>query len=167
MLVHLYTDDMQVYMSFKPSVPGDKISYKTRIERCIKEIRTWMRTSLLKVNDNKTEFLMLGTDQQLWKSGKMTIVIGSDEINPTDFVLNLGFYFDKWMKNLVHVKKLTSYAYLMLKQIIRVCHKINFSTAKILVQTLVLSWVDYCNSLLLGMSQYNLKKLQRIQHMGT
>ena len=29
---------------------------------------------------------MLGTDQQLWKSGKMTIVIGSDEINPTDFV---------------------------------------------------------------------------------
>ena len=39
-LVHLYTDDMQVYMSFKPSVPGDKTSCKTRIERCIKEIRT-------------------------------------------------------------------------------------------------------------------------------
>ena len=38
-LVHLYTDDMQVYMSFKPSVPGDKIPCKTRIERCIKEIR--------------------------------------------------------------------------------------------------------------------------------
>ena len=66
-LVHLYADDMQVYMSFKPSVPGDKISCKTRIERCIKEIRTWMRTNLLKLNDDKTEFLMLGTDQQLWK----------------------------------------------------------------------------------------------------
>ena len=152
-------------MSFKPSVPGDKISCKTRIERCIKEIRTWMRTNLLKLNDDKTEFLMLGTDQQLQKSGKMTIVIGLDEINPTDFVWNSGFYFDKWMKNLVHVNKLTSYAYLMLKQIVRVCHKINFSTAKILVQTLVLSWVDYCNSLLLGTSQYNLKKLQRIQNM--
>ena len=165
-LVHLYADDMQVYMSFKPSVPGDKISCKTRIERCIKEIRTWMRTNLLKLNDDKMEFLMQGTDQQLWKSGKMAIVIGSDEINPTDFVQNLGFYFDKWMKNSVHVNKLTSYAYLMLKQIIRIHHKINFSTAKILVQTLVLSWVDYCNSLLLGTSQYNLKKLQRIQNMG-
>ena len=85
-LVHLYADDMQVYMSFKPSVPGDKILCKTRIERCIKEIRTWMRTNLLKLNDDKTEFLMLGTDQQLWKSGEMTIVISSDEINPTDFV---------------------------------------------------------------------------------
>ena len=29
---------------------------------------------------------MLGTDQQLWKSGEMTIVTGLDEINPTDFV---------------------------------------------------------------------------------
>ena len=76
---------------------------------------------------------MLATDQQLQKSGKMTIVIGSDEINPTDFVQNLGFYFDKWMKNLVHVNKLTSYAYLILKQIVRVHHKINFSAAKILV----------------------------------
>ena len=82
---------------------------------------------------------MLGADKQLWKSGEMTIVIGLNEINPTDFVQNLGFYFDKWMKNLVHVNKLTSYAYLMLKQIIRIHHKINFSTANILVQTLVLS----------------------------
>ena len=130
-LVHLYADDMQVYMSFKPSVPGDKISCKTRIERCIKEIRTLMRTNLLKLNDNKMEIFLLGTDQQLQKSGEMTIVIGLDEINPTDFVQNLGFYFEKWMKNLVHVNKLTSYAYLMLKQIIRICHKINFSTAKI------------------------------------
>ena len=73
---------------------------------------------------------MLGTDQQLWKSGKMTIVLGSDEINPTDFVQNLGFYFDKWMKNSVHVNKLTSYAYLMLKQNMRVHHKINFSSSK-------------------------------------
>ena len=52
----------------------------------------------------------------------------------------------------------------MLKPIIRVHHKINFSTAKVLVQTLVLSQVDYCNSLLLGMSQYNLKTLQNPKH---
>ena len=85
-LLHLYADDTQVYMSFKPSVSGDTILCKTRIERCIKEIRTWMRANLLKLNDDKMEFLMLGTDQQLWKSGKMSSVIGSDEITPTDFV---------------------------------------------------------------------------------
>ena len=104
--------------------------------------------------------------KDIWKSGEMTIVIGLDEINPTDFAQNLGFYFHKWMKNLVHVNKLTSSAFLMLKQIMRVCHKINFSKAKILVQSLVLSWVDYCNSLQPGTSQYNLKKLERIQNMG-
>ena len=34
-----------------------------------------------------------------------------------------------------------------------------------LVQALVLSKVDYCNSLLLGSSQYNIRKLQRLQNM--
>ena len=36
---------------------------------------------------------------------------------------------------------------------------------KMLVQALVLSKVDYCNSLLLGSSQYNVRKLQRLQNM--
>ena len=36
---------------------------------------------------------------------------------------------------------------------------------KMLVQALVFSKVDYCNSLLLGSSQYNIRKLQRLQNM--
>ena len=34
------------------------------------------------------------------------------------------------------------------------------------MQTLVLSKLDYCNSLLIGVNEYNLNKLQRIQNMA-
>ena len=34
------------------------------------------------------------------------------------------------------------------------------------MQTLVLSKLDYCNSLLIGVNKYNLDKLQRIQNMA-
>ena len=34
------------------------------MERCILDIRTWMLTDKLKLNDDKTEFMLIGTKQQ-------------------------------------------------------------------------------------------------------
>ena len=48
--------------------------------RCISDICLWMRTNLLKLNDDKTELIILGTRQQLGKVGDVTIMIGNDTI---------------------------------------------------------------------------------------
>ena len=45
------------------------------------------------------------------------------------------------------------------------CH-LDQDTTKKLVQALILSNLDYCNSLLLGIPKYNIAKLQRIQNMS-
>ena len=39
-------------------------------------------------------------------------------------------------------------------------------TAQVVVQALVLSRIDYCNSLLMGSAEYQIDKLQRIQNMA-
>ena len=39
-----------------------------------------MRTNLLKLNDDKTELIVLGTKQQLSKVGEVSIMIGNDTI---------------------------------------------------------------------------------------
>ena len=64
---HLYTDDTQIYISFKPSVPNSKSDCSVRIEKCIEEINIWMAQYLLKLNSDKIEFILLGTRQQLSK----------------------------------------------------------------------------------------------------
>ena len=46
----------------------------------------WMMTNLLKLNDSKTEFLIVGTRQQLKLAGELSIQIGNDIIRPTPFV---------------------------------------------------------------------------------
>ena len=56
---HAYADDLQVYCSF--SVP-DRASQKQSLEKlqaCLLDVRSWMRQNCLKLNDQKTEFLVL------------------------------------------------------------------------------------------------------------
>ena len=100
---HQYTDDTQNYFSFKPAIPGDDMHYIRTLQNCIKDIRIWMHTNMLKLNNDKTEFLVIRTKQQLSKVGDLSIQIGQDKINSSAYVRNLGFYFNQNMKNTAHV----------------------------------------------------------------
>ena len=63
-LGHAYTDDHQVYCSFHPdSMDSDYES----TEWCIRDISSWMQSMKLKMNDSKTEYILIGTPQQLAK----------------------------------------------------------------------------------------------------
>ena len=60
------------------------------------------------LNDGKTEFIILGTQQQLQKIGHTSIQIGEDLVTPVDMVRNLGFFMDKHLKNKDHINGITS-----------------------------------------------------------
>ena len=83
---HSYADDQQIYLSFQPSSQSSSETCLTSLQNCIKDIRMWMKTNLLKLNDSKTEFLIVGTRQQLELAGELSIQIGNDIIRPTPFV---------------------------------------------------------------------------------
>ena len=60
---------------------------------------------------------------------------------------------------------MSSTIYRSIKGITRIRHFLNVNTTKTLIQSLVLSKLDYCNSILLGAPKYNLDKLQHLQNM--
>ena len=95
---HGYADDLQNYLSFKLGIEVDKECCIKNLQNCIAEIRVWMHTNLLKLNDEKTEFIMIGTRQQLSRAGNVVIQIGDGMIHPTNAVRNLGFFYDKYRK---------------------------------------------------------------------
>ena len=70
------------------------------------------------------------------------------------------------MKNVEHVNKLCKHLYPVLKRIAKVRQSLTKETTKILIQSLVLGRIDYCNSLLPGRSTYHINKLQRLQNMS-
>ena len=83
---HLYADDTQLYLTFKPNRNGSKEECIHGLKDCINEIREWMCMNLLKLNDGKTEFIILGTQQQLQKISHISIQIGEDLVTPVDMV---------------------------------------------------------------------------------
>ena len=162
---HWYADDHQNYLSFKLEVEMDRECCINNLQNCIAEIRVWMCSNLLKLNDEKTEFIMIGTRQQIARAGNAETQIGDDIIQPTDFVRNLGFFYDKYMKNTIQVNQVTSTVFIMMKKISKIRHLLDTNTTKILMQALVLSKINYCYSLLLGIPKYNLDKVQCMQNI--
>ena len=135
------------------------------LENCVCDIRVWMRTNKLKLNDEKTEFLVVVTRQQLAKVSKnIAIRVGPDLIKASDSAKNLGYNLDSTMKNVVHINKLCSNLSLTIKKICKIQCNINEATTRTLIQALVTSRLDYCNSFLVGTPAYILQKLQRIQN---
>ena len=78
------------------------------MESCIADIRRWMLSKKLKLNDDKTEFLIIGTRQQLEKVNIEELCVGSHFIKPSSVVKNLGSWFDSKLNMLVHINKTCS-----------------------------------------------------------
>ena len=74
---HLYADDQQIYLSYKPVKSGDKENCIGRLEACIAQIREWMMANMLKLNNDKSELIIFGTKHHLAKIGEVSIAIGN------------------------------------------------------------------------------------------
>ena len=62
--------------------------------RCIEDIRHWMVSDRLLMNDDITEFLLIGACQQLNKVESLPLRVGKMDIESVSCVRNLGVWFD-------------------------------------------------------------------------
>ena len=88
--VHTYADDTQLYLSFKPSDTFSEVEAVSAMQKCICDVRAWMRQDQPMLNDDKTEFLIIGTCQQLSKISVQSIKVGQAEVSPVVSARNLG-----------------------------------------------------------------------------
>ena len=103
---HLFADDSQLYVFVKP-VQANVDGAIGRLEKCCHDIRTWMRRNFLKLNDDKTEVLLIGSRQQLSKIALPGVTVGESLIAPATAVRDLGAVFDTYMTMVPHVNALS------------------------------------------------------------
>ena len=64
---HIYADDTQLYIAFSPLDKDDSARAKLNMEKCIVIIKDFLLENRMKLNDGKTEFLIMGTANKLTK----------------------------------------------------------------------------------------------------
>ncbi len=64
---HLYADDGQLYLAFSPKDSLSHEEVKEKMMKCARNVKSFLTFNKMKQNDDKTEFLIIGTPGQLKK----------------------------------------------------------------------------------------------------
>lgn len=160
---HIYADDIQVYISFKPCEIDSAI---VKLNEDLARIAAWSTNNCLLLNPSKTKYLILGSAHQLAKIHPSINVMLRDA--PVDRVYearNLGLLMDCNLRFEKHVANSVSQCFYKLKVLYKIRPFINEKLRMELVESLILSKLNYMDVVfgprLLAKTQ---KLVQRVQN---
>ena len=157
-----FADDTQMKNSCLPSEISPTV---LKLEACITDVKSWMTTNKLQLNDGKTEALLMKSKKiTLPLSSPASISVGQSDIPFSHSAKNLGVTLTSDMSMDNHVGNVCKSAFAELRRIASVRRYLTIDATKTLVCAFVLSKIDYCNSLLKGCPKQTINKLQMVQN---
>ena len=155
--------------SLRKSFPADNRTLeqqaKLRMEHTFSNIKRWMDSMCLKLNSEKTEYIMFGSCQQLTKIYPEPLHAGPDLIELGNKIKYLGGLLDNTLSFDLHVSSKVQKAMANFIKIRSICPYITWETCTTLLLMLCMSHLDYLNAVLYGIPNKTLNKYQRIQNM--
>ena len=103
-------------------------------------IRYWLIESRQLLNDDKTEFLVIGTCQQLNKLSPSVLHVGVHTVG----VRNFGLIFDNLLSVDSHINQVCKTTFYHIHNICRISKYLSQESLKTLVHAFVTSRLDYC-----------------------
>ena len=156
---HCYADDTQLFLAFNPKDNMEIKATVHRVQQCVQAIHEWMTANYLKLNEDKTEILVIHKSDQ---PPLRTVRIGETDIGVGSSAKNLGVILDTKLKLDKHINSTCRKAFAEIRNIGRMRKFLDTESAMKLVHAFVTSKVDYCNALLYGLPMTELSKLQRV-----
>ena len=120
----------------------------------------------LKMNNNKTEFIMFGLRQHLQKCTTNVKDISGEEIPESDCIKYLGGWVDAPLSFKTHITKKCQAAMGNLVKICNIRKYLTDDATKTLLVGLVLSHLDYVNAILAGLPECDINKMQKIENIA-
>ena len=159
---HSFADDLQLQMS----APPDRISELLHsMQSCISDVKAWATANMLKLNDSKTELMLVTSKKSKHLHNLPTsITIGNAQIPFKQYVKNLCFTLDCHLTMNAHVSNIARTCYFELRRLASIRRFLTSTATATLASAFVLSRIDYCNSLLFGSTHDVTSHLQRIQN---
>ena len=161
MQVHLYADDCQIYISFQPEATKQ---IEQKIQACLSDIKDWMDKSFLKLNPNKTNLIILNSKRKPYDTIPININFNNCYVPSIETVVSLGVSISQNLELNKFISKKVQICSFHLRNLFHIKNSLPVDVRIVLVTNLILSTLDYCNSLLAGATGKDLKPLQRIMN---
>lgn len=108
--------------------------------------------------------MWLGSKHQLDKVGTCNIPVMTTSVSTVVTARDLGVVIDSNLTMSAHISAVCRSAYCQLRQLRLVARSLSVDARTALIQAFITSRLDYCNSLLYGVADDQLRRLQAVQN---
>jgi hypothetical protein len=160
---HQYADDTALLLH----IPlADISTCRVSIEHCLVAVHNWFRSRRLQLNADKTDLIWFGTKCNIGKihSVDRILTFGDVIICPVTCVKYLGVLLDTELNMKCQVNCIAAACFFQLRRLRQLRNVISPQALQRVVSALVLSRLDYCNSVVTGLPASTLAPLQRMQN---
>ena len=157
---HLYADDTQLYISI-PKRDGAMEQCLKTISDAVSQVKSWMETNKLRLNDDKTEVIFFSTRPSNLPS---EVKLENVTIKPASQVKNLGVVMNNALSFDEHITEICRVARFHLYRLRRIKHYLTLEAKKLAVHALITSRLDFSNALLFGLPVHQIARLQAVQN---
>ena len=160
---HLYADDTRFLDCCRST---DTASLRARLTSCASDIELWFRSRRLQLNASKTEAIWFSSKPNLAKLNitDCSIQVGTSTIQQSAVVRDLGFHLDSELSMKQHVAKVAAACFYHLSRLRQIRRQVGEEFTTQIVLALVISRLDYCNSLLAGLPVCTTEPFQGVQN---
>ena len=155
-----YADNTQLYIAIAPANQAPSL---TALQTCIEDVMQWNAQNMLRSNVEKKEVILF-TSGFTKTPNTEKLFFDSAVTELTEKVRDLGVILDKNLILTYHINETCRKATNAIRSIGRIRKYLTNKNLKLLVNALVISRLDYCNSILYGLPKRELDKLQRVQN---
>ena len=131
---HVYADDTQLYVSFKCKQPLEAIS---KLNSCLADIRRWMITNKLKINDSKTEFIVLRSPQLKCDLSGLSVNVGESMITQSSKVRDLRVIFDQFLNFDDHITVICRSTHFHIRNIGKIRNLLSYDACSTIIHALI------------------------------
>ena len=159
---HSFADDLQLQISAPPNRIYELLH---SIQSCISDVKALATTNMLKLNDNKTELILVTSNRTKHLHNLPTsITIGNARFPSNSLWRIWVLYLDCHLSTSAHFSNIAWTCYFEMRRLASIRRFLTSTATATLVSAFVLSRIDYCNSLLFGSTHDVTSHLQRIQN---
>ena len=161
---HMYADNTQLYVEFLCDQPAHATTATDHISRCTADVKSWMVSHNLLLNECKTEAIVISAAHNR-KCIQLPVDLVNDvcgcSITLKPFLHDIGFLFDDTMSVAAQIHRVCQVAYCHICSIATIRKCLSTTAFETIIHALVVSRLD---AMLCGLPETQLWKLQMAQN---